>query len=272
MPAPAPVAPSFQAQHASLMRQQAMDAIKRLGLTMAGVGIGWRGLEGLVNLGRRNLKPRPQSLLQEHYVEVPAPRREKRSSGEESWLGQAWQGFTQPFSDAWQGSVSHPARIPWFPPAAAGVGAAGLYGGYKLTDKLLDQRRQADLDQELEESRREYELALRGGSKLAEELDRLCDEMEKRSSDWLSPDLAGPTAGTALTLLGTLGLGSGLLAYDMAKGRRPADVLQEAKRRQARARLRRMPLPIYARVAGSDVPTEEEQMGEPLDKAAVASR
>lgn len=252
--------------YAALMRQQAMDAVKRLGLAMAGVGAGWRGLEGLVNLSRRNIKPRPPSLMQEHYVDVPVPRRDKQA--DDGWLSQTLQGVAKPFSDSWQGRVSHPSRIPWFPLAAAGVGAGGLYGGYKLTDMLLDKRRQADLDRELEESRREYELALRGGSKLATELDRLCDEAEKRA--WISPDLAGPTAGTAMTLLGALSLGSGLLAYDITKGRQPADVLREAKRRQARARLRKMPPPIYARVSGTDVPSEEEQMGEPLDKAADA--
>lgn len=256
---PSLVAPSLAAAKQQRMQQQAWSDVGRIGLLMAGLGAGWRGLEGLTAVTHRNLVKRKPTLGHPEYVDIDPE--EKHAA--ESPIDKGLSALTSPFRQAMGGQVSAPQYLPWYLPLALMTGAGSAYGGYKLTDKLLDRRRNVELKSELDEAKDNYRTALRGGSKLATVLDQLCNQLEKTA--FMSPDTAGMGLGAVLTAMGLLGAGSGLIAYDMTRKSSPDKVLDEAKRRQARARLRTAPSPIYARLP-SHLSTEPEDS--PVDKLA----
>ncbi len=263
---------TLQQMQASQNRSMAGWDIGKLGLLMAGLGAGARGLQGLVGLGRRNLGGRDRAPgLRARTVTIPIDEEEEDKyaslkQGEFEWTSPStWADpLTKPFSDALQGNVSTPMAQPWVLPAALLGGPLAAYGGYKLTDKLMDKRRGDEQEARLDKAKREYEEALRGRGKMGEDLDCLCELMEKESFG--ASDVAGIGSGVAITLGGLLALGSGMAAYDMSKQKRPDEVLRKAKLRRDRERMRRVPPPIFARVGR--VPDEDELEGEPLDKAA----
>lgn len=248
---------NFQEAQRAAMRSRALSDLARIGLVSAGVGAGWRGLKGLLNLGERNLRPREPSLFATKTISVPARREEKKEKQ------------ANLLTDPWNWDVSTPTAHPLFMPAALATGGLGMYGGWKLTDKLLDRRRKQEIEEELENTRQEYEQALRGQSKLGEALDRLCDLSEKTAAGMSANDWSGLAQGGLLSGLGLIGLGSGMTAYGLSKKRRPSEILREAKKRRARVRMRQVPPPLYVEVEESSVPDEDEQEGSPLDKGAL---
>ena len=251
-------------------RSSAMWDIGKLGLLMAGLGVGARGLQGLIGLGGRNLGGRNRVPgLRSRTIDIPIDEEEAEKyalakQGEFEWTSPTT--WLDPLAEAAKGDVSTPLAQPWVLPAALLGGPLAAYGGYKLTDKLMDKRRTSEQEARLERAKREYEAALRGRGKMGEDLDRLCSLMEKasRAADW-----AGVGTGIAATLAGLLATGSGMLTYGMTKQKRPAEVLRKAKLRRDRERMRRVPPPIFARVGR--VPDEDEMEGEPLDKTAIDS-
>lgn len=268
------------------MQAQALKNIRSLALAGFGLGAGARGLRGLLNLSDRNLRKRHPPLMATRAVSVPLPPDEDEKyaglvSDVTNWAGSEatdaanWIGNkatdlmdwgTDKIVGPWQGRTSSHRTIPWYFPAAVAGGSAGMYGGWKLTDALLNKRRENEVEDDLDRARKDYEAALRGGSKLASELDRLCDGLEKQAFN--SSDLSGVVQGAGLAALGTLGLGAGMYTYNKTKKRRPSEILREAKSRRERARVRRAPLPIYATADMGGAADEDELEGEPLDKVA----
>jgi hypothetical protein len=247
--------PTYSQYQQQQLHGTALTDIGRVGLLMAGLGMGWRGLEGLNNTYRRNTRERPQSLLHADYVDVPTPM---KTAGVGDWtasavgaVGAQLKPFVDPIVDAAKGNVSSGRYLPYYGPAMFGAAGLGAYGGYKLTDHVLDQRRKAESDDELEQARQAYMAALQGGSKLGEALDSLCDTLEEKRAAAGASDYAGVGLQMLGGLLGMGTLSAGLLAYDATRKKRPDDVLEEAKRREARNRMQLRPSPIYARMAPS---------------------
>ena len=113
----------------------------------------------------------------------------------------------------------------------ANVLAAGLggYGGLKLVSGFADQKKKEDLEQEVDNARKEYFAALTG--KQAEMLDAAYDELEKTSST-----MGGQAFSAAL--LAALGSGAvgATYMYNQTKARSKAENVQRAA--AARGRLR----------------------------------
>lgn len=261
---------TFSELNAAKMRSVALKDLGKLGLIMFGLGAGARGVQGLAGLGRRNFQEREEpDLLTRRTIDIPIASPEEKEkfayskSAEKAW----YEGITEPFGRAFAGDVKSPTAIPWFMPAAVFGSGAAAYGGHRLADMVMDARRKSEQKARLEEAKAEYERALLGQSKLGEDLNELCDAVMEKQSISISPDTAGHIAGGGLTLAGLLALGSGLLTYDMAKGKRPEEILRAAKARRARDRYARTPQPLFAQPV-SAAPSEDEMAGAPLDKVA----
>lgn len=243
-----------------LTRNQALRSLGALGLTTLGIGAGIRGLRGLLNLGRRNLTKRDPPLQYSRPIDIPLHRR--REEEEEKVATTVGEWFGRPFSQAMRGEgLKSPANWSPYIPLSLLTSVGGLAGGYAATDKVLDWRRKKELETRLEKAKRDYEEALSGRSKLSADLDRLYDAMSEKQADLLTPDEAGFLTGTGLTLAGLLGLGSGVLTYNLAKKKQPSYVLRKAKQRRARERLRHAPPSLYVQPAydpGEEDATEDE--------------
>jgi hypothetical protein len=149
--------------------------------------------------------------------------------------------------------------VPWAMPAAVGAGAGGLYGGWKLMDYVLDQRRKSKLDDELEEAKAEYEAALSGSDKvaadgsLASDLDQLYNSIsdygEKAAASW--PEISGQAMGVYGTGAGVGALIMALIGYKQGKKKQRKTILERAQARRRREEYARRPDPLYVREVGS---------------------
>jgi hypothetical protein len=158
-----------------------VEAVRRL-LGLAGgtlaLGAGARGVVGLGNFLHRNLVGPPRTPQRQSFVRIPVPvevddeQPEKMASHDK--LADAAQEFASGMGllrkpgeavgwlrnnlGGWgQGDLK---QMPWAYPAAAAAGIGGLYGGWKLTDYLLDKTRSTEQESELDTARRDYERAL----------------------------------------------------------------------------------------------------------------
>lgn len=248
------VAPANEAQ---------VEAVRRLlglaGTTLA-LGAGARGVVGLGNFLQRNLVGPPRTPQRQSFIRIPVPVEvddggaEKeaghdkladaaqefasgmgllRKPGEAvGWLRDNLGGWGQP----------DPKQMPWAYPAAALAGVGGLYGGWKLTDYLLDKTRSNEQESELDTARRDYEHALASRYKAAAAptpLDRLADAAEKRG-------LWNEALGTALLAGSGLAGLSGLATYNWARGRSRAKAIEEAVRRRQAQLAEQAPNPVMA--------------------------
>lgn len=186
-----------------------------------GLGVAARGAQGLYNTVSRNLEP-PEGVPSDINV-VPHMVRQK-------------QAVLRP-SDAvnvedWAATI----------PAKALAMVGGGLGGYKLTDMLLDKRRKADLNAELEAAKKQYEQALYGNVKtsadgtLAKDLDRLANKFAKKA------DALGNFEGAYLTAAGTAALLAALAGYKQQRAGSKRTILQKAKEQQLREQ---PPQPIF---------------------------
>jgi hypothetical protein len=147
--------------------------------------------------------------------------------------------------------------VPWAIPAAVGAGAGGLYGGWRLMDYLLDRRRKANLDDELETAKLEYEAALARSSddkeasddSLGDDLDTLFNNIdeygEKAAASW--PEIGGQAMGMYGTAAGVAALLAAILGHKYGKKRQRKKVLESAQARKRREEYKRRPDPLYVR-------------------------
>jgi hypothetical protein len=267
----------------NVMQAEAMRSIINAALLAGAVGIGGRTLQGLGNFAGRNLGQAPKTPLRQSTIPVPVPvdlsppsprRGRPRFKAAEAlpalpppaeihkqpltWLAQnaanalgTMKGPGEHMSlpgkalSGW-GSRSI-ADKPWAYPVGAAAIGAGLVGGYKLTDWLLDRARKNEVDSELAEARKQYEAAMMGqyGQKAAsvdpvDPVDALYDATEK------SAGVVGPALGMGLLGMGAIGLGSGMASYNWARGRSRTRALEEAIRRRQEALFAQAPRPIMA--------------------------
>lgn len=172
--------------------------------------------------------------------------------------------------ETWMG---HPLAIP----GMIAAGSGGLYGGYRLLDWIMDKRREEELHDELTTAQKEYEQALAGQfrkkSEINQDLDHLCDLVERSDFTKQAADFPGQALGVLLAMGGGAGLLSGMIAYNMAKKRTPGALTLAALKRHRRAVGLGQPAPIYATPAplrldqpARSAADEDELLGEPLDR------
>lgn len=149
------------------------------------------------------------------------------------------------------GGTGHPLATTFGVPAAVGVAGAGLVGGWHGMSSLIDNRRKAGIDDELEQAKNEYYQALAAPhlpktAADASVLDSLCDHYEKTAASWgeaANNGWEGLKGGLMLAGLGTAAA-TGYGTYQWVKARDRSKLLQKAI--AMRARQRTAPQPIYA--------------------------
>lgn len=248
---PAPVDLNVVAQNLQLRigeynQKLLLNRLLRAGVGMAGVGAGLRGLAGMAEQANRNTKEPVRPATRPNVIELPVY--DKRAGV----LGDAWQQAKDVVRNATIGPAKSVggflagegagsiAEQPLSLALLTATGGAGMYGGWKGVDKLLDTRRRQELDTELERAKREYELALqpKSASALGRSLDQLCDAAEKRGTEF----------GKLLNLYTLLSLATGTAGF--AAGRqyglknRRRDLLESAQRQRRRQQFQSQP--IYA--------------------------
>lgn len=270
-----PTPDQINAARGALIRRQGLNQAGRIGLLMLGLGAGARGAGGLFELAKRNLRPsgrpapgspvmldipvRPHKPAEEEESTLGAPSL-KLAQKQAGWLEGLLTGGGNTNPMGWWGTL----------PASAILGGAGAYAGWRGADALMDSRRKAQLKDELENAKQEYEQALAGTSKLGQALDALYDEVaptiEKQALN--ATDFAGSTAGG----LATLGLGSsllsGLLAYNLAKKDDSSQLAEKARRRYELEQFQRKPSPIFARPVPVAPNASDEEEPQFVGKAA----
>lgn len=271
------------------------EALMRLlgfGLGTAGIGAAARGIAAIPDmLDPAGSGALPAGGLRPTVMRVAVPRlingddttRKRRSSLLKFSEEKGWGN--------WLAGNTHTNYLdkPWFMPAMLAAGSGGLYGGWKLTDKLLDQRRKAESDEALDTAKKHYRKALleqyssdTPGIKTGEAADSLAVDLDKlytltKQSGFLN-DAAGRGTGAYLTLAGLLAGGAGLGTYNYAKARSPEERLAKAIKQREKLRWATRPPEIYAvssptnvRVSPFGAKDEEEGADETTPSAKIAA-
>ena len=287
--------PSFrealQNYYSQGLRAAALHRALGIGAAGLGVGLGARGLLGLLNLGKGNIAP--EEPYASSLVDLGEEKEEKEAGVPKGGLSFSASRLTSDefeakhkkekkkrkrksrykkanILDFLKGEYAETTKgVPWAIPAAVGAGAGGLYGGWKLMDYVLDQRRKQNLDEELETAKAEYEAALSGADKdaadgsLAADLDQLYDNIseygEKAAASW--PELGGQAAGVYGAGAGVGALVMALLGYKQGRKKQRRRILARAQARKRREEYQRRPDPLYVRAGRSSelAPTVEDE-------------
>jgi hypothetical protein len=207
-----------------------------------GIGAGARSLMGARNM----LSKRPEVDIQSSIptnIPVTIPRPPEKAAG----LGARADGGVN-----W-----------WEYPTGVGGAAAGLYGGWKLVDWLMNERRKRQLKSDLDTSRGSYEKAIQEQLNLANfsksaSLDSVYDAYNETVAGQIKEsldiargvqDVAHGSLGAYLTALAaTTGL-SGVGAYEWVRSRSKAKALEEAIKARRQQRSAPQPVTAYPQLA-----------------------
>jgi hypothetical protein len=260
----------------------AFNDIARVATLGVGTGVGLRGLYGLLQtLGRASSEP-PASIPAPVTLDVPVAKKKdetKRRAGmkfsqakqsfsvsdylpslpkvtglAERGLQNAGKFLTDTAKRVGSGvgaaargdNADSPVGRGYYIPAmiAAGIGSGAA--GYKLTDWLLDDLRKGEVEDELEQAKKEYEDALYG--KTAEAVDEVHDAVvavqEKQSTPTLG-DVPGATTGAYLTYAIGAPLLVGKMVYDQEKKQQRKKLIDAAQNMRRRMRQESSPPPVY---------------------------
>lgn len=270
----------------SQARANVVKQILYLGLAGAGAGVAGRSALGLRHLFQQPreipfISPGPSTM---DFPLATPPEKQKRVAGAgniaklaaeldklaaepglmdraSTMIGDAIPEVTSRLPDLgithWLSQhVSDQNKSPWAAPLTMGAVGLGVGGGWKLTDSLLKQRQQADLDSDLEKAKKEYQDALlsqqTAGQKLAADsphakLDDLCDTYLEKAAlfgsgvDTAVADTAGRPLGLLLSAMGVVGAGSAYGTYNWTKDRSRASLLDKAMKERSRQLWNRNP-------------------------------
>ena len=168
-------------------------------------------------------------------------------------------------------SVGNPLNAPLMYPMSVGAAAAGIGGGWKLTDWLMDKRRTAQTEEELHKAKQDFQAALiaqaqasrvkRAGDEetTGDKLDRLFDLLEKRAGSENMMDYVAWPVGLYQLAAGTLAAGAGYGTYQWARNRSQSKLLQKALQERARRMWQQSLQPVSVvpvRVPRKDQPDE----------------
>jgi len=163
--------------------------------------------------------------------------------------------------------------VPWRLPAMYLGGVAGLYGGWKGVDALMSKQRSRDIDDELQQARNEFALAMMPPKeddkktkaaadnimvKVSEDLSELFALLEKAASWGLSPDTWGQLGGAYGMYAAPTALVAGVAAYNAGKKRQRAKILADAIKQRALRRQAQQPAELYAMPMSESDLLEEE--------------
>lgn len=238
---------AVQMQHGATLRNDAMQQLGRLLLAGAGVGMAGRGLLGVLQLAKRNLAPPKPMGGGVVPVEVPVPVGDQPD--EEKMAG---------VSNFIRGDYAkNPSGIPWMIPATVLGGGAAMYGGWKLMDAVLDARRKAELKEDVDSARSDFQQALlaeydrpvktpklAADNSLAGDLERLYRNVKQAG---LMDDVlhgGGVATGVYGTAAGVAGLAAAISAYKATRKRREQELLSKAHKIRQRQLWNRQPPPL----------------------------
>ncbi len=229
---------------AGQMQSDAFRDMRNLALLGAGAGVAGRGVVGLVNL-LKGTRPSTKRLQGPAELPMPVPYH----PDEEEQLKTA--GITEKTS------------LPYYGPGMMLAGLAGAGIGWKGADMVLDHRRQAERQQELEKARSEFHDVLLSqydqpyaqgsgqariksagdGAAIATELDNLFNDFEKCAT---MADIGGKALGMYGTYASLAALMGGTWAFDKAKRRSRRAVLESALKKRQQQQFATSPTEIYA--------------------------
>jgi len=243
-----------------------MDALKWIGIGGAS-GIALRGIQGMIEQPRRNLKQPVTPISAPATFDIPVQDEQKAANVLDDALSSVGKyiGDTAKWTgEAMKGQhVTDYKNNPLWLPATVGGGAGALLGGYKLHDMVLERLRKNQLKAELNTARKDYEEALQpkvaGEDSLATDLDVLFDTMVKVSGSEEKAATAGDQVGKwtgryALWALLTGALGAGA-SYQHFKKKQRRSLLEEAQKKRRRQKFQTSPTPLVAR----SVPVESPE-------------
>lgn len=172
-------------------------------------------------------------------------------------------GFGEWLADTIAGrNATSVAGVPWAMPATAAATIGGGYGGWKALDAILDARRKATLQSDLDQAKQEYEQALMpktaGDNELGQTLDQLYDEMEKTAKPGMLGEWTGVGLGTYGLAALITALAGGAAGYSFGKQRQMKTLLDSAQAKRRRARFEASPEPIQVR------PSPVNRISQPL--------
>jgi hypothetical protein len=249
------------------LRSTTLSNFAKMLLLGGGVGLGARGIQGLVNLVARNSneleEDEDDDLI---YVNSPIkmadenpPVPQQPTNADRAW----WTALRAPL--------------------AVGGAGLGLFGGWNLMDYLMDKRREDESDDELAEAKLEYEEALQGATKsaadneLSRELDKLADATEKAAGflpSWdeilgmLGPEAAGNLGGyyAGLYALPSMAVAAGL-SYPIFRKHQNKRLLEKAIRKRRQAEGLKTPKPIRLTLQPMLTRDEEEEKDDDIAAA-----
>jgi len=249
------------------LRETTLSNFAKMLLLGGGVGLGARGIQGIVNLVARNSEESEadddSDLI---YVNSPIkmanknpPVPQQPTNSDRAW----WSALRAPL--------------------AVGGAGLGLFGGWNLMDYLMDKRREDESDDELAEAKLEYEEALQDATKsasdneLSRELDKLADATEKAAGflpSWdeilgmLGPEAAGNVGGyyAGLYALPSMAVAAGL-SYPIFKKHQNKRLLEKAIKKRRQAEGRKTPEPIRLTLQPMLTKDEEEEKDDDIAAA-----
>jgi len=229
--------------------RRAVQAVLGVGLTGLGVGAGARALWEVPNL----MHPKPKNLIEygaplPAALPVPVPKHLLKTDDEEHPLRKAAEVLSK---------EAQRAGLNWWQiPASAALGMGGVAGGWKVIDAMLDSRRRAELNQELQDAQRDYEDALRAQYEQAllkqgclDGIFARIQEFEKRSNQWgrVLRDIWEGLLGTYATAAGGSAVMGGIGGYHWARSRSRRRALEQAMKTRRRQMLQSGSVPgLYA--------------------------
>lgn len=253
--------PISAVQHvtSSKVRQEALNDIGKVMLFGAGAGAAGRGTVGLLNL----LRSKPKTNLRSGPAMTPlplpyTPEPELEEEPLQPQIKLAGNSFLA------GDMATQKSGIPWYQPAMLMGGLAAGYGGWKAVDHILDQRRQHDIEDELQAARGDFQKALIGQydggikkaseqspmEKLSADLDLLFDKFqevaEKSAAETTWGDIGGNMTGMYGMYAAPAALAAGYAAYSMGKKSQRRTIIDKALKRRAQRNAAMQPDEMYA--------------------------
>ena len=154
-------------------KREAIKNILQVGVIGAGGAMGFRGAQGLWNLLNRTNPPQT-SRAGISPLPVPYPEEEdeeERRKAAEDKVKTSPHDYAQ-----------------WYWPGLLTAALGGTYGGWKLSDAFFDERRQAEVDDELTKAKEDFQDALTSHYKSPKHLS-IKDASEKTAASKLGEEL-----------------------------------------------------------------------------------
>jgi hypothetical protein len=253
-----------QLQRGDETNRKYLGDILKLTLAGTGVGMGIRSILGFRDMLAKNVEKRRRSA-HPAVIDVGVPRytEEREKVAKIYWPPKTNVTIREKptMLDRFLGRNTDKFWAkPWAPGAAVLLPAAGLYGGYKFIDYVMNKIHQKEREKELEGAKEDYRKALvqqyttdsiksAEDVELAKDLDELAGHI-KRALSW-SELIQGIAAGY-IPLAAILAGGTGLAAYNWTKSQSPEERLANAIKQRERLRWAARPPEIYA--VAKDIP------------------